>query len=133
MMEAMDRMEDIFKAMEDFSEEQLRNIIIHADELIADMKKTVREGYEKEFIDLMISCGLDMLNARINLIDFKAVAAAYLEGKETVYIEDLEYAMEVVLRKNGYVPNYEGKKMVNEFIERTFGQNIPSMVGSLVI
>jgi Mg-chelatase subunit ChlI len=132
-MENIDGLEDVFKVMEDFSEEQLRNVIVHANELITDMKKTIRKGYEEEFIRLMINCGLDMLNARINLIDFKAVAAAYLEGKEPVYIEDIEYAMEVVLRKNGYVPTYEGKKMINEFLENTFGQNIPSMVGSLVI
>ncbi len=125
--------QEICEKMEDLNEEQLRQIIIRAEELILEQSKTVKEGYEEEFITVMLNCGLDLLNARVNLIDFKAVSTAYLQGTGPVYLEDLEYAMEVVFRKNGYTPSYEAKQMVNEFIERTFGKNIPSMVGSLVI
>ena len=129
----MEDMDMLLKSMEEMSEEQLRQVILHAEELIAEMKKPAKEGYEDDFIDVMLNCGLDMLNARINLIDFKSVASAYLQGKGSVYLEDLEYAMEVVFRKNGYTPTYESKQMINEFINKTFGQNIPSMAGSLII
>ncbi len=129
----MEDMDMLLESMEEMGEEQLRQIILRAEELIADMKKPAKEGYEDDFIDVMLNCGLDLLNARINLIDFKAVAAAYLQGKGSVYLEDLEYAMEVVFRKNGYTPTYESKQMINEFIQKTFGQNIPSMAGSLII
>lgn len=127
------KLEELYEPMKDLSEQQLRQVIIYAEELIADMKKQEKQGYEDEFISVMLNCGLDALNARVNLIDFKAIASAYLQGKGAVYIEDLEYAIEVVLRKNGYTPTYEAKQMVNAFIEKTFGKNIPSMVGSLVI
>lgn len=127
------KLEALYEPMKDLSEEQLRQMIIYAEELIADMKKQKKQDYEEEFISVMLNCGLDALNARVNLIDFKAIASAYLQGKGAVYLEDLEYAAEVVLRKNGYTPTYEAKQMVNNFIEKTFGKNIPSMVGSLVI
>lgn len=133
MEKELSRLEKVCAAMEDFSEEELRQVIIRAEELMLEQKKPVQEGYEKEFITVMLNCGLDLLNARISLIDFKAISSAYLKGTGPVYLEDLEYAMEVVFRKNGYTPSYEAKQMVNEFIERTFGKNIPSMVGSLVI
>lgn len=132
-MADMDKVEEICKSMEELNEEQLRQIVIYANELIVDRKEVVKESYEDEFIDLMLNCGLDLLDARINLIDFKAVSLAYLRGTGPVYLEDFEYAMEVVFRKNGYTPAYEAKQMVNEFIEKTFGKNIPSMAGSLII
>lgn len=127
-----DMLNKIYDDMEGLKEEQLRQIVIHAEEMIMKLKKKVKAGYEDEFISLMLECGLDMLNARTNLIDFRAVATAYLQS-ETVYLEDLEYAVEVVLRKNGYTPTKEAKQLVNQFIKKTFGQNIPSMVGSLII
>jgi len=123
---------ELYEQMKDFSEEELRNIILYANEQIEDKKET-KTGYDEDFLDVMLNCGLDMLNARINLMDFKAICAAYIQGTEPVYLEDIEYAAEVVLRKNGYTPTYETKQMLHAFLERTFGKNIPSMVGSLII
>lgn len=131
-MADMDRMEEVYADMEGLNEEQLRQVVIHAEEMIMKLKKKTKAKYEDEFIALMLECGLDMLNARTNLIDFRAVATAYLQS-DTVYLEDLEYAIEVVLRKNGYTPGKEAKQLVNQFIKKTFGQNIPSMVGSMII
>lgn len=131
-MTDMDKIEEVYNDMKELNEEELRQVIIHAEEMIMKLKKKVKASYEDDFIALMLECGMDMLNARTNLIDFRAVATAYLQSN-TVYLEDLEYAIEVVLRKNGYMPSKEAKKMVNQFIKKTFGQNIPSMVGSMII
>lgn len=131
-MADMDKLEEVYTDMEKLDVEELRQVIIHAEDMILRLKKKTKASYEDEFISLMLECGLDMLNARTNLIDFRAVATAYLQS-ETVYLEDLEYAVEVVLRKNGYTPSKEAKQLVNQFIKKTFGQNIPSMVGSMII
>lgn len=131
-MADMDKMEDVYDDMEELNEEQLRQVVIHAEELIMKLKKRAKASYEDEFIALMLECGLDMLNAKTNLIDFRAVATAYLQS-DTVYLEDMEYAVEVVLRKNGYTPSKEAKQLIKQFMKKTFGQNIPSMVGSMII
>lgn len=125
-------MEELYADMEGLDEKQLQLVVIHAEEMIMKLKKRAKAGYEDEFIDLMLECGLDMLNAKTNLIDFRAVATAYLQS-DTVYLEDLEYAIEVVFHKNGYTPSKEAKQLVKKFIKKTFGQNIPSMVGSMII
>lgn len=132
-MKAMGITEELDEYLENLNEEQLKQLMICVEERLLERKKPIQEGYEEEFIALMLDCGLDLLNARINLIDFKTVASAYFQGAGPVYLEDLQYAMEVVFRKNGYVPTYEAKQLINGFIEKTFGQNIPSMVGSLII
>lgn len=119
--------------LKNLDEEQLKQLMIRAYEFLLEKKQPVQEGYEEEFITLLLNCGLDLLNARISLIDFKAVASAYFQATEPVYLEDLQYAAEIVLRKNGYVPTHEAKQLINGFIEKTFGHNIPSMAGSLII
>ena len=126
------RLEEVYTDMEELNEEQLRQVMLRAEELIMKLTKKTKASYEDEFIDLMLECGLDLLNARTSLIDFRAVATAYLQS-ETVYLEDLEYAIEVVLRKNGYMPSKEAKQLVKKFVKKTFGQNIPSMIGSMII
>lgn len=131
-MADIDTLEEVYADMEELNEEQLRQVMLRAEELIMRLTKKAKASYEDEFIDLMLECGLDLLNARTSLIDFRAVATAYLQS-ETVYLEDLEYAIEVVLRKNGYMPSKEAKQLVKQFVKKTFGQNIPSMVGSMII
>ncbi len=131
-MADINRLEEVYTDMEELNEEQLRQVMLRAEELIMKLTKKTKASYEDEFIDLMLECGLDLLNARTSLIDFRAVATAYLQS-ETVYLEDLEYAIEVVLRKNGYMPSKEAKQLVKKFVKKTFGQNIPSMIGSMII
>ena len=131
-MADINRLEEIYTDMEELNEEQLRQVMLHAEELIMKLTKKTKASYEDEFIDLMLECGLYLLNARTSLIDFRAVATAYLQS-ETVYLEDLEYTIEVVLRKNGYMPSKEAKQLVKKFVKKTFGQNIPSMIGSMII
>lgn len=131
-MADINRLEEVYTDMEELNEEQLRQVMLRAEELIMKLTKKTKASYEDEFIDLMLECGLDLLNARTSLIDFRAVATAYLQS-ETVYLEDLEYAIEVVLRKNGYMLSKEAKQLVKKFVKKTFGQNIPSMIGSMII
>jgi len=117
---------DFYALTKDYSDDELEQIIEYADEMLAS-RHMLHTTYEDGFIDVMLKCGLDLFNAKMSLLDFKLMSAVYLQKTEPLFIEDIGQILAIVLHKNGYVPGDGTEQLLDSFIKRTFGRNIPSM------
>lgn len=120
---------NFYAKVEEYSDEDLRQLIAYMSGLLAS-RYISNVTYENDFIDVMSKCGLDLFHAEINLLDFKIVSAVYLQKAEPLFIEDIQQVLELVLRKNGFIPDLEANRMLRAFLVHSFGRNIPSMASA---
>ncbi len=114
------------------SDGDLEQLIAYASrELIS--RHTSNVTYEDEFMDVMLKCGLNVFSAKMSLRDFKEVSAVYMQIAEPLFIEDIQQVLKLVLGKNDYEANLEADRMLGDFVQHSFGNNIPSIINEMAV